>query len=97
MLAFAAVVVVTYAPIRVDALPPYLRTTTYYVGCAGSETAVGGSTRECNGHLTTWGQQSGDWKEVDFESCRDNEFFTEYYVFCDGQWVQVSYVECPCS
>ncbi|HEV7922291.1 MAG TPA: hypothetical protein VGR02_16010 [Thermoanaerobaculia bacterium] len=59
--------------------------------------AVGGSTRECNGHLSSWGQQSGEWKEVDFESCRDNEFATEYYVFCNGQWIQVSSVDCPCS
>jgi hypothetical protein len=97
MLALAAVGFLMVLPVPMDASPGYLRTITYYVGCAGSETAVGGATRDCEGHWSYWGQQSGEWKEVDDESCGNGENFTDYYVFCNGQWIQVSYVDCPCS
>lgn len=96
LLVLAAVVLIGYGlPVRSHASPPYSRTVTYYTGCPGEETAVGGAYRSCNGQWSYWGTQTGDWKEVDDEECYGNEFFTDYYVHCDGVWYQVDYVACP--
>ncbi len=65
VLMLASALLVAYGlPNHSQAAPPYARTITYYTGCAGSETAVGGAYRDCNGHWSYWGQQSGEWRKL---------------------------------
>jgi hypothetical protein len=94
--AFLGLVVVMAVGPDAEAAPPYSREVYYYVNCGGSSEIVGTAYRDCNGHWTYEGQQSGDWKEVVDVECYGNEIFVDYYEYCNGQWVHVSFVDCSC-
>lgn len=96
MLAVATLVTAFAVVPDAAAAPPYTREVYYYVNCGGYSEVVGTAYRDCTGHWTYDGQQSGDWKEVIDIECYGNEFFIDYYEYCNGQWVHVPYVDCSC-
>jgi hypothetical protein len=95
LVAVALLAALTVVP-NAAASPPYSRSVYYYEGCGESAVLVGTAYRDCGGHWTYDGQQSGDWKEVEDVECYGNEYFDDYYEWCNGQWVHVSYPDCSC-
>ena len=87
----------TFAPTAIAA-PPYYRFVTYYEGCAANAYAVGWATRDCNGHWTYEGQQSGHWKEVEDVGCYNSDDFIDDYQLCNGVYVHADGIgECTCD
>lgn len=87
----------TFAP-TANALS-WWRFINYYEGCYGSLVLVGTATRNCSGVWSYWGQQSGDWKDVNDVSCTGSPIeYGYFYEYCNGNWVPVDEIEgCPCQ
>ena len=69
----------------------FWRFVTYLDGCGANTYIVGTATRDCSGHWTYSGQQSGHWMDVNDVSCTGAPVEYEYfYEYCGGTWVPVA-------
>jgi hypothetical protein len=84
---------IAFSPAPVHALPQFSTLTSYY---DSSQQPAGWSFRSCSGSWQQDGTLAGEWKEVDIQYCDAPwDYITEYYHYCNGQWVQVSYLFDP--